>query len=77
MAHFSYGVGGGGAANLNPISQNFTNVTELTVNHGLSYIPSVWVVDTNGNQILVSITFGSGTLTFYSISQISGTIYIR
>jgi len=77
MAGFNYGVGGGGSADLTPISQSFENVTELTVNHGLDYIPTVWVVDNSNNLILVSVTFGSGSLTFYSISSISGTIYIR
>lgn len=75
MANFAFGAGG--AANLTPISQNFSNVTELTINHGKSYIPSVWIIDGNGNQIAASITFGQGSLTFYSMVQISGTIYIR
>ena len=76
MAGYSFGIGGG-AADLTPISQSFVNITTLTVNHGLSYFPQVWVVDTTGLLIMVAIEFGTGTVTIHSIQNISGTIYIR
>ena len=77
MAGYSFGVGGGGSADLTPISQSFTNITTLTVNHGLSYVPSVWVVDSSGARIMVAVEFGSGTVTIHSIQNITGVIYIR
>jgi hypothetical protein len=76
MANFSYGVGSS-SGDVTPISQSFVNITELTVNHGLSYMPAVWVVDSSNNLILVSVSYGSGSITIYSISQITGTVYIR
>ncbi len=75
MAGFSFGTGGEG--DVTPISQSFVNITELTVNHGLSYMPVVWVVDSNDDLILVSVSYGSGSITIYSITAISGTVYIR
>lgn len=77
MAHFTFGVAVGGSANLTPITQNFSGITELTINHGLAYIPNVWVLDSSNQLIFVGVTFGTGTVTIYSNQTITGTIYIR
>ena len=75
MAGYSFGVGG--SADLSPITQSFVNITTLTITHGLNYIPSVWVVDSSSVLIMVAIEYGNGTVTIHSITNITGTVYIR
>ena len=75
MAGFSYGGGSGG--DNTPLSQSFTNITEFTVNHNFNYMPNVWVINDLNELIFVSMEYGVGTVTIYSITNISGTIYLR
>ena len=76
MARYTYLNRGSGSSE-DPQTQNFSNITELTVYHSFSYRPSVWIVDGNNREINAEIVYGTGYITIYSAIAISGVVYIR
>lgn len=72
MAYFRFSDGAGV-----PSQRDFNNVSSVSVNHGLGYIPQVWIV-IDGELCSAEVTYNN-TLTFTVIfnQTYSGVIYYR
>jgi hypothetical protein len=72
MAVFKFGDGAG-----IPVIHEFLNKTTISVNHGLGYPPSVWIV-IGGSVVFGDITHNNNmTFTIQFNNSESGVIYYR
>ena len=53
------------------------NASSFTANHGLSYFPSVWIVDQQGNEVYTDISYANGQVTAIFPGPFSGYLYLE
>jgi len=72
MAYYRFSDGAGV-----PSQRDFNNQSSVSVNHGLGYMPQVWII-IDGELVDAQITYNNNltfTVTFYQ--GVSGVIYYR